>query len=139
MLSTKFYNKVWNELLLTFSEFQNNLKPETFDDLLTCPLWFNDQIRIDRKPVYLKVLYGKGIKFISDIFDSIGNLLSYNDFCHTYNIQLPFLHYHGLITAVTSTWSVLRDPPKMFCYPLFHFISNCLGKMKKVPGHFIIF
>ena len=79
----------WKETLVAFSDYQIPLQPKT-DDTLTMPVWYNDKIEIDGKSVYLKNLWVRGVRFISDFVDNTGSLLTYTDFCDLFHIHLPF-------------------------------------------------
>ena len=73
ILSNRIDNKFWRDALLASHEFHTNLIYEQ-TDILTSPLWYNNDIQIDRKTVFYKILNEKGCTFINDLIDCNGTL-----------------------------------------------------------------
>ena len=80
ILSNMIDNKFWRDSLLAFHKFHTNLIYEQ-TDILTYPLWYNNDIQIDRKTVFYKILNEKGCRFINDLIDCNGTFLSYINIC----------------------------------------------------------
>ena len=108
ILSNRIDNKFWRDSLLSFHEFHTNLIYEQ-TDILTPPLWYNNDIQIDRKTVFYKILNEKGCRFINDLIDCNGTFLSYINFCTQFEVNIPFLIYHGLKNTIIKKWPVLRS------------------------------
>jgi hypothetical protein len=43
----------------------------------------------------------RGVYMINDVLDETGKKMSFQKFQDTYNIQINFLTYHGVITAIS--------------------------------------
>ena len=108
ILSNRIHNKFWIDWLLAFHEFHTNLIYEQ-TDILTSPLWYNNDIQIDRKTVFYNILNEKGCRFINDLIDCNGTFLSYINFCIQFEVNIPFLIYHGLKNTIVKKWPVLRS------------------------------
>ena len=108
ILSNRIDNKFWRDSLLAFHDFHTNLIYEQ-TDILTSPLWYNNDIQIDRKTVFYKILNEKGCRFINDLIDCNGTFLSYINFCTQFEVNIPFLIYHGLKNTIIKKWPVLRS------------------------------
>ena len=66
-------------------------------------LWFNSNIKIDNKIVYLKEMHKKGIENISDLVSSTKTFIHSNN-SKKYRVKMSFLKYHSLIHAIPSAY-----------------------------------
>ena len=53
-----------------------NIKINSWYDFLRQHIWYNDKVKVGGKSILYKKWMEHGIKFISDLFDSKGNILS---------------------------------------------------------------
>ena len=67
-------------------------------------LWNNKYILIDKKSVFYKKWYDKGVIYVGDLKCPDGNILSFNQFIDKFSIDTSFLQYWGLITAIPDLW-----------------------------------
>ena len=74
------------------------------EQLLKTPIWYNEKIKIDNNAIFYEDLYSKGITVVSDLLKDICNKIfySFEEFKRKYDIQINFLKYYGLITAVSK-------------------------------------
>ena len=115
-------------MLQIFWEFSKLTTPQTLNDILSSPLWYNDQIEIGGSPIFFKNLYDHGILFIADLFDSERNFLNFDSMCETYNLQVPFTSYLGLKNSILSRWPQLDTLDNNILFP---FIPITLRIFKK--------
>ena len=65
-------------------------------------IWFNKNITINRKYMWKKSWYNKGVTFISDLMDHNGKFLTFADFTARYDINSNFLEYESVKHAIPS-------------------------------------
>ena len=53
----------------------------------------NSSIQIGREVVFFKVWYEKGIRYINDLIDSSGNIISQEECKRKFDLKLNFLSY----------------------------------------------
>ena len=63
-------------------------------------LWNNKEIMIENKSVFWKTWLTKNVVFVQDLLDSQGNFLSLQGFTEKYSIDVNFLKYYQLISAI---------------------------------------
>ena len=77
--------------LTRFSEYDNN------NDLI---LSNNRRITIERNSVFWKQWFDQGVTFISDLMNSNGKFLTFEEFQNKFEIKANYLHYFQLIAAI---------------------------------------
>ena len=66
------------------------------------PIWFNSNIKIDKKDVFFKTWYQKGVKTIGDFLSADGSCLSKNVFQQNFNLQhVCTMQYNSIISAIS--------------------------------------
>ena len=63
-------------------------------------LWNNKHILIQKKNIFFKDWYDKGVIFLSDLMNEEGKIISYETFREKYNIKCNQLKFMGLIDAI---------------------------------------
>lgn len=89
-ISKIIHNLFWKESLLAFSEYVKIVQKTL--NIQQTPVWFNPQIKMDRKSICFEVFYKKGLIYVSDILNEDGEFIQLNDF----NVNLPFTIILGL-------------------------------------------
>ena len=74
-----------------FPEYDKN------NDLI---LWNNRRITIERNTVFWKQWFDQGVTFISDLMNSNGKFLTFEEFQNKFEIKANYLHYFQLIAAI---------------------------------------
>lgn len=68
-------------------------------------IWNNHHITIKNKILFYDFMYDNGVKFVSDLFDNMGNPLSFDSFKQKFNLNaFPFTLYWGLINSIPRGW-----------------------------------
>ena len=86
-------NKFWVDVLSAWNTYCSVITPQIADDIIGINLWDNKNLKINDKPVFYKIWYDKGVKFIKDLINKNGELLSYEQFIDKYQIQTNFLEF----------------------------------------------
>ena len=68
-------------------------------------IWYNRNIRVKGKTVFIPSLYKHGITFIADVIRSNGTLMSFHDLKTKYpTLRVDYLTYEVMIRAIPQTW-----------------------------------
>ena len=71
-------------------------------EVLSVPVWFNSYITVNRKSIFIKELYDKGVQTIDDFSDNNGIFYTREKFVEKYNIPfICFMKYNSIICAIS--------------------------------------
>lgn len=106
---TKFCRNLFTkEILECWFEYTNS-KPKTKKDILYQFIWLNSYIKIGGSVILYNDWYMKGIKFVHQLYTN-NRFMTFTEFRNLYNININFVQYYGIITAINNTWrDELRD------------------------------
>lgn len=99
----KFYKE-------SISEFQklNTVKIGNGRDVRQTILWYNDDILINKQPVFNRSMYLAGIVYVGDILRHDGTFLSYGELKQKYpDLRINCLSYQGIISTIPAAWKRL--------------------------------
>ena len=89
------------ELLDYFSELQDQYRDDCFKgDLI---IWNNRDITIEGKSLYWKTWSERGVYFVQDLLKNTGKYLSFEEFKTKYNIEVNFIYYCQILSAIPKT------------------------------------
>lgn len=94
-------------------------------------LWFNDEIKRNKRPFCIYPMYRAGVRFLDDIIGSNGNMLTCNEFRNKYpQIAICSLRYLGLKSAIPATWKrlILESPNESMRIEEKDQFKLCFGK-----------
>ena len=69
-------------------------------------LWFNEKLKVDKKPMHLKEWCKNNIYLVNSLLDEEGNIMTYEQFKNIYAIRTNFLEFLGVTQAVKK---MMRD------------------------------
>ena len=103
------------------------------------PIWYNDKVKVGGKSILNKKWIEHGIKFMSDLFDSKGNVLSELYFTNNCNIQTLFLEYYGLVNSILKYKNNMdfNTPICNMIYPIIPQNVSIFLEDKKVARKYI--
>ena len=91
-------SRFYSELLHYFSELRDQYRDDCFKgDLI---IWNNQDITIEGKSLYWKKWRECGIYFVQDLLKNTGKYLSYEEFKTKYNIEVNFIYYCQILSAI---------------------------------------
>ena len=93
-------NPFWQDVFQAVYHINSGSRKVTLTDFLNEPLWFNKDIQIDRKCVFIKKLFDSGIHIINDLVEEDGKFLSYDTYCARFLDNINFIEYNGLLMAI---------------------------------------
>ena len=94
-------NIFWNDVLESWIHIcnkQNQTKP---DEIGSTNIWNNKDITIAHNSFFYRRWYEKSIYFIKDLNED-GTMMSLNQFSNRYNLQIDFMQYFSVRTAVLN-------------------------------------
>ena len=84
-------------------------------------IWLNSHIKVENKILFNKHLYDQNIIHIHQFFDNQGTILRLNDFQVKYNIEINYLIYYSIISAIPNNWKqIIRSQIAAPVLPLSH-------------------
>ena len=96
----KIDNPFWKDVLTGFIKTNKNTKlEEGSSHILKTPIFYNSNICIDKKYVFWKDWYNKGIRFINDLVKENEEFYNQDELVAKYNITTNYLHYQGIIKS----------------------------------------
>lgn len=101
-------NHFWYDAYNALYTFSLAHTPVSWNDFLCTPLWYNHNIKVGRKSLFVRQWFQSGVNFINDLMDRNGNFYNLNDFERKFNLNTNFLTYHGIIAACISYLGTLR-------------------------------
>ena len=104
----------YSELLDYFSELRDQYRDNCFKgDLI---IWNNKDITIEGKSLYWKTWNEHGVNFVQDLLQNNGKYLSYEEFKIKYNIEINFIYYCQILSAVPKSLKLkamtIKKPPE---------------------------
>ena len=70
-------------------------------------LWFNKNIVVDCKPIFIEAMYKKSIKYINDLLSEEGQFLQLNTLNDTFGTNLTVMQYNSIKSAIPKEWKRL--------------------------------
>ena len=132
-------NPFWQDVITSWAALSENqpTAPIHPEDILSQPLFLNDNIKIDGKMVYLKKWIKNGVFFSNDLVDENGNLYSFHDFIRIFRINTNFLEFCGILNALPQAWkNILNSQNSKKLESVVQGNINAMKKVDKVPRHF---
>ena len=74
-------------------------------DWLSKPLWKSSSIQIGHESIFFKSWYEKGIRYINDLIDSNGNMLTQEECEKKFSLKLNYLSYYSICRVIKRKYS----------------------------------
>ena len=114
--SKNIANMFWAEVLTAYASLSNAIEIDV-DNMTRCGLWYSDLTRY--KNTCNNAWFRRGMRYISDIMDTSGEIISFQKAKQIYNISGCFLDYMGLIRSLPN--SLKSSLTKVRAeYPIMH-------------------
>ena len=92
-------NIFWKDTLRAFVHLCKRTR-SNHEQILENPLFYNHNILVGTKSIFLKSWFDSGVQCIGDIFKENGILFDINEFNNFYSLNANFLHFEGICHAV---------------------------------------
>ncbi len=88
-------------------------------------LWFNKNIVVDNKPLYIKTLYEKSLLRVNDILDEYGKFIDINELNRKYVCDIDIMTYNSLKDSIPRKWrNIVRNSPSVALQNMLDSIIN---------------
>ena len=105
------HNNFWHDVFKAWIRYAQNFKPNSINDFLREPIWFNNLLKVGGKCIFYQKWFQKGIYFVNDLYDENGTPYNTNYFINILGIQTNFIEVRSIIQCVnTAKNSVTIDP-----------------------------
>ena len=137
-IAGKINNPFWQDVFLTFHQFRDII--EINEKYVYKNVWFNNEFKINGKPVFYENWFKKGIVYVYDFLDSDGRVLDYNGFCEKFNFWPPFTLYYGIVSGILANVNLIDNNFFHENQPYMpYFISILLKNIKGASVFYDIF
>ena len=102
-----------------------------FKNILNQPLFYNPTILIGGKSIFFKSWYDSGVKYIGDLVKPNGKIYKFDEFNTCFKINSNFLHFQGVLLAVSKCIKQKREYVKY--NNLRPFVPPNLSNILKFP------
>ena len=101
----------YKDILLDFQNISQQSPITCASEVRSQSLWYNDEIRINRKPVFLRDMYDAGIKIVDDIVDSRGSVMPFDEIKKVHpNVTSNLFTIQSITCALPGAWkTILRQ------------------------------
>jgi hypothetical protein len=109
-------------------------KVETYEDICRQPIWNNQNITVGNRTIAYNQWHNQGIRYIGDIIDDKGNIMTQQQIEQEYSITSHFLQYQSLSAAIPKHWkTIIKENKGLVCFDTNE--QNCAIKMGKIYEH----
>ena len=134
-LSSMVKNSFWKEIFIILASFIRHVQCTSLFWPAT-PIWYNSDVKLGGKGIFLKEWWDKGIRFINDLLDENGNILVREECENKFSIKIQFLHYYALCQIIKCNYkSQLESCNMKLNEPLCPAYISHLLKEKKGCRH----
>lgn len=94
-------NPFWKDVYYAWTSLTGK-KPD--ENKLSEPLFFNNNIKINNKPIFFKDWHLCGIKYVNDLINENGSPYTWQEFKTLYNINDNPFRFYSLLHAIPMNW-----------------------------------
>ena len=128
-------NKFWSDVLKSLQKFAKSSDHTSNEKIsVKLPLWYNQNIRINKKDIFYKEWYKKGVVIVNDLLHDSRNgaFYTFQEFTNLYGIKTDFVTYNGLLRAIKKYIPSINQPQERIPYPYIptsieYFLKNVKG------------
>ena len=94
-------NQFWTDVLKHYGKLGENCLPRNSSEFISEFIFYNKNLVIGNKPIFIKPWYDLNIVRIGDLLDNQGQFMTLNVFRTTHpTITINFITYHGIIQCI---------------------------------------
>ena len=103
-------NPFWMDVFSSYKVFLDSLKPRTWDQFLSQPIWFNSNFKVGGTCMFYRNWYERGIRFVNDLLDENGSLSSYESVIQMFDRRIIFLDFRNVMSNLNVAQCKLNVP-----------------------------
>ena len=131
---TRRTNDFWKDVLKAWSSFvtQKGGIIKSQSDILTQPMWNNENIKVDNKTINYEQMSKSNIRWINDIIKEDGTFLNCTEVVEKYKCKTNFLQYAGIVQAIRTYCkrSNIKLDKKIMSPFIPYFLEDIVSKTK---------
>ena len=118
-------NNFWIDVLKSYIKYIEKFQITELGQILNMPLFYNEHFLVNKKPIYNKTLYDKGIRFVKDILQNNGCFVSFNYLKNVTGIN-DYLQYYAMKDVVSCFFKKKKFKVNQEVHVYYHNPSiNC--------------
>ena len=119
-------NPFWKDVFVSLSDFRNIV----CENILTIPVWFNENIRIDKNELYIQGLFFSGMAYIDDCVNENLNVLNLDELKIKFKTNIHFTTFLAIIRQIKVLLKDLIQVEKSQRPIIPKYLSIILSKRK---------
>ena len=127
-------NEFWIDVLKSWKNFARSSDYTSKENIpLKTPLWYNENLKINKKVIFYNEWYKKGVVIVNDLLHYSGNghFYTFQEFIRLYGIKTNFVTYNGILNVVKKYIPSINQPQDILPYPYIPLgVENFLKKVK---------
>ena len=131
LIKNAYWLDVFQSFFFLIQKLKESCNNETF--FLNQPIWFNSNLEVGGKSMFIKDWYDNGIRFVKDMYTTDGDIIGIHSLQNNYGIKTNFLEYNGVRSVLRKYQrKVVGELVSVDCYcPAFPIALNCIMKSSK--------
>ena len=110
MASKKRRNVFWKVVIRTWLKYKEIYIDNI--DIRTYLIWNSNFLNNKNLLCHKQECEEKGLTLINNVLDNTGNLLGYDTFKRTFNLQINFVDYYSLIHSIPRSYRIILSTRK---------------------------
>ncbi len=95
-------NDFWKDVYKSYADFSNLVKATTFEEFIAQPICYNEKFQVGDEPISDRRFHSFNVSLVRDLLKSNGLFLLHEEFNNTYNMNVNFIAYNGIILSIRS-------------------------------------
>ena len=125
-------NEFWKDVLKALLKLQTVLEVDNGKGKADhIPIFYNKFLHIANDGFFYKSWFNNGVKYITDLMDSNGNFIKYEEFVEETGVQSNFIQFTGVIACITKFIKENRVKIEKKQGPIFPSLIEVIQKQKK--------
>ena len=126
-------NPFWTDILSSLHKLMKIKNTQIdIDNALQTPIFFNENILVGRKPVFISTWYNKEVTFVNDLVKDNGDFYTELEFKNIFHVKTNFIQYQGIVNAIKSFANKNNITFNKKCIsPIQPPIFSCITKSKR--------
>ena len=126
-------NPFWADVLSSLHKLMKIKNTQIdIDNALQTPIFFNENILVGRKPVFISTWYNKEVTLVNDLVKDNGDFYTESEFKNIFHVKTNFIQYQGIVNAIKSFANKNNITFNTKCIsPIQPSIFSCITKSKR--------
>ena len=100
------FNVFWKDIFHIWSILCEE-STDTAQGILSQPIWFNKNLKINNSTVFYPSWSNAGVFFINDLLNDNNRFMTLEEFRDSYHLNVNFIQFHSVLSMIPKTWKNL--------------------------------